>query len=182
MLRSRLRPLRLVFRVVAACLVLAALTWAFSAGPVAAQAPVKQVDLTEKQIQGFIAAQKPMTDATDKFQGDASDKPDAKLQAALEAIARKQGFKDLAEYDEVAATISMVMAGIDPETKKFTQADDAIRQQIKDLEADKTLPADERKQAIEDLTEALKQAQPIRNPANIELVKKYFDKVEAVLE
>jgi hypothetical protein len=180
--RPRLRPLRLVFRLAAACLLLAAATWAFSDGPVAAQEPLKQVDLTEKQIQGFIAAQKPMTDATDKFQGDASDKPDAKLQAALEAIAKKQGFKDLAEYDDVAATISMVMAGIDPDTKKFTQADDAIRQQIKDLEADNTLPAGEKKQAIEELNEALKQAQPIRNPANIDLVKRYYDKIESVLE
>jgi len=177
--RPRLRPLRPLLRLAAAFLVLAVATWTFSERPVTAQAPLKQVDLTERQIQGFIAAQKPMTDATEKIQGDSSD---PKLQAALEAIAKKQGFKDLAEYDEVAATISMVMAGIDPETKKFTQADDAIRQQIKDLEADKTLPADEKKQAIEELSEALKQAQPIRNPANIELVRKYYDKIEAVLE
>jgi hypothetical protein len=173
----RARPLRLGLRLAAACLVLA--TWAFSAAPVTAQAPLRQVDLTEKQVQGFIAAQKPMTDASETIPGDAAD---PKLQAALEAIARKQGFKDLAEYDEVAATISMVMAGIDPETRTFTQADAAIRQQIKDLEADKTLPADERKQAIEELNEALKQAQPIRNPANIELVTKYYDKIEAVLD
>jgi hypothetical protein len=177
--RPRLRPLRPVLRLAAACLVLAAVSWTLSDAPVVAQAPLKQIDLTEKQVQGFIAAQKPMTDAADKMQGDTSD---PKLQAALEAVARQQGFKDLAEYDEVAATISMVMAGIDPETRKFTQADDAIRQQIKDLQADKTVPADEKKQAIEELNEALKQAQPIRNPANIELVRKYYDKIEAVLE
>jgi DNA-binding transcriptional MerR regulator len=76
----------------------------------------------------------------------------------------------------------MVMAGIDPETKQYTPADVAIRQQIKDIEADKSLPADERKQALDELNESLKAAQPIRNPANVELVKKYYDKVEAVLE
>ena len=162
----------------ATCLVLALATWTVAA----AQAPLRQVDLTEKQVQGFIAAQKPMTDAAEKMQGTPSDKPDPKLQAALEAVAKKQGFKDLAEYDDVAATISMVMAGIDPETKQFTQADDAIRQQIKDIEADKSLPADERKQVLDELNEALKQAQPIRNSANIELVKKYYDKIEAVLQ
>jgi hypothetical protein len=172
--RQRLRCSFALVRI-AAGLALALATWTIAA----AQAPLRQVDLTEKQVQGFIAAQKPMTDATEKIQGDASD---PKLQAALEAIVKKQGFKDLAEYDEVAATISMVMAGIDPETKQFTQANDAIRQQIKDMEADKTLPADERKQALEELNEALKQAQPIRNPANIELVKKYYDKIESVLE
>ena len=177
--RPRLRPPRFLFQL-AACLVLAlAVASVLADGPAAAQGPPRQVDLTEKQVQGFIAAQKPMTDATEKMQGDAAD---PKLQEALEAIAKKLGFKDLAEYDEVAATISMVMAGIDPETKQFTQADDAIRQQIKDIEADKSLPADERKQALDELNEALKQAQPIRNPANIELVKKYYDKIDAVLE
>jgi hypothetical protein len=179
--RQRLRRSFALFQR-AACLALALATCALADGPAAAQAPLLQVDLTEKQVQGFIAAQKPMTDATDKMQGGPSDQPDPKLQAALEAIAKKQGFKDIAEYDEVAATISMVMAGIDPETKQFTQADDAMRQQIKDIEADKSLPADERKQVLDDLNESLKQAQPIRNPANIELVKKYYDKIEAVLE
>jgi hypothetical protein len=163
---------------IALCLVLALTTWTLAA----AQTQFRQVDLTEKQIQGFIAAQKPMTDAAEKMQGASSEKPDPKLQAALEAVAKQQGFKDLAEYDDVAATISMVMAGIDPDTKQFTQADDAIRQQIKDVEADKSLPADEKKQALDELNESLKQAQPIRNPANIELVKKYYDKIEAALE
>ena len=176
-LRHGLASLRL-----AACLVLALAATVISDGRAAAQGQFRQVDLTEKQIQGFIAAQKPMTDATDKFQGDASDQADPKLQAALEAIARKLGFKDLAEYDEVAATISMVLAGIDPETKQFIQADEALRQQIKELEADKSLPAEERKQALEELNEALKLAQPVRNPANIDLVKKYYDKIQAELE
>ena len=173
--RSRLRRLGLRL---AACLVLATI----AAGAPAVAQSFRQIDLTEKQMQGFIAAQKPMTEATERIQSGPSDKPDPKLQAELEAIARKQGFKDLAEYDEVAATISMVMAGIDPETKQYIPADEAIRQQIKDIEADKSLPADERKQALEDLNESLKQAQPIRNPANITLVKKYYDKIEAVLE
>ena len=178
MRRQRSRLLAFGFHVVA-CVVLA--VWALSGAPAVAQS-FRQVDLTEKQMQGFIAAQKPMTDATDRMQGGPSDKPDPKLQAALEAIAKKQGFKDLAEYDVVAATISMVLAGIDPETKQYTAADEAIRQQIRDIEADKSLPADEKKQALEELDEPLKQAQPIRNPANIDLVKKYYDRIEAVLE
>ena len=179
--RQRLRRSFALFRL-AACVALALATWTLADGRAAAQAPLRQVDLTEKQVEGFIAAQKPMTDAAEKMPGGSSDQPDPKLQAALDAIAKKQGFKDLAEYDDVAATISMVMAGIDPETKKFTQADDAIREQIRDIESDKSLPADERKQALDELNEALKQAQPIRNPSNIDLVKKYYDKIEAVLE
>jgi hypothetical protein len=175
--RSRLLAFGFPF---AAWLALALAVWPLADGR--AQTSFRQVDLTEKQVQGFIAAQKPMTDATDKLQSEPSEKPDPKLQAALEAIAKQLGFKDLAEYDDVAATISMVMAGIDPDTKQFTQADEAVRQQIKDIEADKSLPADERKQALDELNESLKSAQPIRNPANIDLVKKYYDKIEAAME
>ncbi len=177
--RSRLLAFGFSF---AAWVVLALAVWPLADRRAAAQTSFRQVDLSEKQVQGFIAAQKPMTEATDKLQVEPSDKPDPKLQAALDAIAKQLGFKDLAEYDDVAATISMVMAGIDPDSKQFTQADEAIRQQIKDIQADKSLPADERRQALDELNESLKSAQPIRNPANIDLVKKYYDKIEAALE
>jgi hypothetical protein len=181
MLRLRLRLSVLAFHV-AACIALAAATSVIPGESAFAQEPIRQVDLTENQIQGFIAAQKPMSDVNDKIQDAPSDKPDPKLQAELEAIAKKNGFKDFAEYDDVASTISMVMAGIDPETKQYTPADVAIKKDIADLEADKSLPADERTQALKELNEALKQAQPIRNPANVDLVKKYYDKIEAVLQ
>jgi len=92
-----------------------------------AQPAVKQIKLTEKQIQGFIAAQKEMQPIMEKIQGATSDQLDPKLQAALEAAAKKNGFKDMADYDEVAANISMVMAGIDPQTKVFTEPQVAIK-------------------------------------------------------
>ena len=168
-----------MFRLMLAALVAVAFT--HFAGAAMAQGSVKQIPLTAKHIEGFIAAQKDMASVAEKMQSN-SDKPDPKVQAELEAIAKKHGFASFSEYDDVAANISMVMAGIDPETKQYTPADEAIRQQIKDIEADKSLPADERKQALEELNESLKQAQPIRNRANIELVKKYYEKIESVFE
>ena len=164
-----------------ACLALALATSFLCGGPAAAQAPVKQADLTEKQVQGFIAAQKPMTNVTEKMQGPA-DKPDPKVQARLEAIAKKYGFKSFGEYDDVAAAISLVMAGIDPDTKDSTPADVAIRQQIADVEADNAMPAAEKQQMLNQLDQARKQARPVPHPANIALVKKYYDKIEAALQ
>ena len=35
---------------------------------------------------------------------------------------------------------------------------------------------------LEELNEALKSAQPIHNPDNVELVKRYYDKIDAVLQ
>jgi hypothetical protein len=76
----------------------------------------------------------------------------------------------------------MVMAGIDPQTKAFTEPKIAIEKEIEEVKADKSIPEKEKKQMLDELAEALKSAQPVANPGNIELVKKYFDKLDAVLQ
>jgi hypothetical protein len=143
---------------------------------------VKQIKLSEKQIEGFIAAQKDMAAVTEQMQGGNGDKPDPKVQAELENVAKKHGFASFVEYDEVAANISMVMAGIDPQTKAFTDPKVAIQKEIDEVTADTSIPDKEKKQMLEELNEALKSAQPIENPGNIELVKKYYEKIDAVLQ
>ena len=45
------------------------------------QQQVKQIKLTEKQVQSYIAAQKELTAITDKMEGAAAEKPDPKMQA-----------------------------------------------------------------------------------------------------
>jgi hypothetical protein len=151
-------------------------------GGVAFAQSVKQIKLTEKQIEGFIAAQKDMAAVTEQMQGGNGDKPDPKVQAELENVAKKHGFASFVEYDEVAANISMVMAGIDPQTKAFTDPKVAIQKEIDEVTADTSIPDKEKKQMLEELNEALKSAQPIENPGNIELVKKYYEKIDAVLQ
>jgi hypothetical protein len=168
-----------IFRLMIAAVV--ALAAAHLSSPATAQT-IKQIKLSDKQVDGFIAAQKDMAAITEKMQGSTSDKPDPKIQAELESVAKKHGFKDFAEYDDVAANISMIMAGIDPQTKEFTEPQIAIKKEIEEVTADKSIPEKEKKQMLEELNEALKSAAPIQNPSNIELVKKYFDKIEAVLQ
>src|SRR3954470_23041404 len=53
-------------------------------------APPKQIALTEKQIEGVLAAQPEMEKVTEKVQSNA--KPDPKMEAQLDAIAKKNGF------------------------------------------------------------------------------------------
>jgi hypothetical protein len=172
-------PMQQMLRVMIAALGVAVLT--HLAGAAMAQ-QVNQIKLNEKQVEGFIAAQKDMAGVTEKMQGQASDKPDPKIQAELETIAKKHGFKDFADYDDVAANISMIMAGIDPQTKAFTEPAAAIKKEIEEVQADKSIPEKEKKQMLEELNEALKTAAPIQHPGNVEVVKKYFDKIESVLQ
>ena len=147
-----------------------------------AQSESKQIQLTAKHIEGFIAAQKDMESIAEKLQGNVSEKPDPKMQAELESIAKKHGFASFQEYDDVAANISMVMAGIDPQTKAFTEPKVAIEKEIEEVKNDKSIPEKEKKQMLEELSEALKTAQPIQFADNIELIKKYWDKIDAVLQ
>ncbi len=169
-----------MLRLTIAALVAVAFTH-FSGAALAQGSTVKQIALTAKHIEGFIAAQKDMATVAEKMQGN-SDKPDPKVQAELETIAKKHGFASFAEYDDVAANISMVMAGIDPQSRAFTEPKVAIQKEIDEVKGDTTIPEKEKKQMLEELAEALKTAQPIQHPENVELVKKYWEKIDAVLQ
>ena len=153
---------------------------AFLVQPGVANAEVKQIRLTEKQIQAFISAQKEMAAIAEKMPSD--DKPDPKIQAQLEAAAKKHGFANFAEYDDVAANISMIMAGIDTETKKFTDPRVALQNELAEVTSDPTIPPAEKKKLIDELNKQLKISESIKYPSNIDLVLKYYDKLDAELQ
>ena len=149
--------------------------------PAAAQAPaMKQIALTEKQIESVLAAQKDVDAITDKIPENA--KPDPKVDAQLDAVAKKNGFAGYEEYNTVVDNISMVLGGFDPATKKFVGAETVLKAQIAQIQADKKMPAKDKKEALADLNEALKYpTPPIENKGNIDLVGKYYDKLADAL-
>jgi hypothetical protein len=142
----------------------------------AQQPAVKQTALTDKQIEGVLAAQKDMDAITAKLPDNA--KPDPKIIAQLDAVAKKNGFAGYDEYNNVIDNISLVLAGFDPATKKYVGSETVIKTQIAQVQADKKMPAKDKKEALADLNEALKSpAPPIENKGNIDLVAKYYDKL-----
>ena len=142
--------------------------------------PIKQMALTDKQIEGVIAAQNDVDAIMEKMPD--SGKPDPKLIAQLEAVAKKNGFANYGEYANVDANINLVFAGFDPATKKYVGADAVIKSQSARVEADKKMSAKERKETLADLNEALKTPEPpIENKGNIDLVAKYYDKLADLL-
>jgi hypothetical protein len=147
----------------------------------AAEAPaVKQIALTEKQIQGVLAASKDVDAITDKIPDNA--KPDPKVDAQLDAVAKKNGFASYDEYNSVVDNISLVLGGFDPATKKFVGAETVLKAQIAQIQADKKMPAKDKKETLADLNEALKSPPPaIENKGNIDLVAKYYDKLAEAL-
>jgi hypothetical protein len=152
-----------------------------AAPPQAAQQPeLKQIALTDKQIEGVLSAQKDMDAITDKIPDNAP--PDPKLDAKLDDVAKKYGFTNYPDYNTVVDNISLVLGGIDPASKKYVGAEAVIKTQIAQVQADKKISAKDKKDALADLNEALKQKQPdIQNKGNIDLVLKYYDKLSEAL-
>jgi hypothetical protein len=165
-------------------LAIAAVAVVFTSLPSSAPAQVtaNQIMLTEKHIEGFIAVQKDISEAIEKMQGTSfSDPANAKYKAQLRASTKKRGFKNFAEYEAVAANISMVVVGINQQTKEFTDPQSVIKKEIEDVSADKTIAASQKKQVLKDLNAALKSSETIQFPSNVELVKKYYDKIDVTM-
>ena len=142
--------------------------------------PVKQMALTDKQIEGVLAAQKDMDAITAKLADNAALDP--RITAQLEDVARKNGFASYDEYNSVVDNISLVLGGFDPATKKFVGAETVLKAQIAQIQADKKMPAKDKKEALADLNEALKSPPPaIENKGNIDIVAKYYDKLAEAL-
>ena len=172
------------------CLALAASTLLSIAAPVAPSAfaqvspppsavpEMKQVTLTQAQLDGVIKTQPTIQAVEAKLPQGGDDKPDPKLEAQLDAAVKKNGFKDLGEYSDVSSTVGIVLAGIDPETKTYVGPDAVIKKQIAQVQADTTMPPKEKKEALDELkaaTGAAAGAKP--SAANIDLVTKNFDKL-----
>jgi hypothetical protein len=165
-------------------------TFAFSSAAFAQAKPeaaaeqppqVKQVALTDQQIQNLMAAQQEMNAITDKLPEDADDKPDTKVQAQLESVTKKHGFASYDEFSDVSTNVALVLSGIDPKTKTFSEPPVALKKQIAAVSADKNMPEKDKKAALADMNEALKYAVNIQYPENVTLVTKYYDKLNAMM-
>jgi hypothetical protein len=132
---------------------------------VAAAQDVKQIKLTEDQVTHFIAAQ-----------------ADPALQTELEGIATKHGFSNFAELDDVAANISIVMAGLDTESGNFVDPVEALRKQRDDVQKDKTIPDTDKKQLIDELTEAINTTPQLQYKENVDIVKAHRAEIEKALQ
>lgn len=145
----------------------------------AAQPPLKQIALTDKQIEDSLAANAEIGPIVDKLPEDAA--PDPKVIAQLDAIAKKHSFASFADYDSVTANINLVMSGFDPDTKKFVGQEAVLKKELATVQADKKMAPKDKKEAIDELGDALKMVQPLQFPGNATVVAKYYDKLSAMM-
>jgi len=141
---------------------------------------MKQIALTQKQIDDVIASEKEMDAITHKLPRNAP--PNSKVIARLDGVAKKYGFASFDEYNTVIGNISIVMDGIDPQTKKYIGSDAGLKRQIEEVKANKQMSAAYKKKALANLDMALNAKDPeIQNKGNIDLVIMNYDKIDAAL-
>lgn len=161
------------------CLVFAGAAVADEAKPAAPD--VKQIKLTEEQVTHFVSAQSDLAAIASKIQA-AGDKPDPALQTELEGIATKHGFMNFAELDNVAANISIVMAGLDAQTGSFVDPVDALRKELDDVKKDTSIPDADKKQLVDELTEAISTTPQLQFKENVDIVKAHREEIEKALQ
>src|SRR5580658_3954360 len=124
----------------------------------AAPPPLKQMALTDKQIDGVLAAQKDMDAITQKLPPNAPPSP--KVVAQLDAVAKKNGFASYDQYNDVVDNITLVLSGFDPVAKKYVGFEAATKAQIAQVQANKQMSAKDKKDALAELNESLKSPPP----------------------
>jgi hypothetical protein len=140
--------------------------------PAAAQ-ELKQLALTDTQITSFIAAQPDFAPLVVKL-SEAAEKPDDSLKGELDVVSKKFGFTNFDEYMDVNDNIAFVMGGLNRKTMEFTEPVERLKKDLEEIKADKDIPEDEKKLALEDLELEIKSAAPLQNRGNIDVVKRHF--------
>jgi hypothetical protein len=142
--------------------------------------PFKQVALTDKQIDGVLAAQKDIDAITQKLPPNVA--PSQKAIAQLDAVAKKNGFAGYDDYNDIVDNITLVLSGIDPTTKKYVGFDAATKAQIAAVQANKQMSAKDKKDVLAELNGSLQSPPPaVANKGNIDLVVKNYDKLSDAL-
>jgi hypothetical protein len=147
--------------------------------PLAAQEmeELKQIELTEKQVAGFIAAQKDLQPLSSKLL-EGGDKPDDALKGELDGIAKKHGFESFLDMETVGANISIVLDGLDRKTGAYTDPVEKMKLELENIKTDASIPEDDKKLVIEDLNQEIAAAKPLQFQSNIDVVKKFQPELE----
>jgi hypothetical protein len=143
-------------------------------------ANLKQTALTEAQVTQYLAAQKEMEAVFASAPANAGDKVDPATLAKLEAVAKKHQFASYDDFNAVAGNIAIVLDGVDDDTKKYVGPEAVIKKTIAEVKSDAKMSDADKKQQVAELEAELKQIVPLKFPANIPVVLKFYDKLSEV--
>ena len=142
----------------------------------------KQIALTQKSLDGLVAAQREIRDLEAKMPKDAKA-PDPKLEGQVDAAVKKNGFASAGDFADASYSVGVVLVGMDPDSGKYIGAEAATKKQIDEVKADKQMPPKEKKEALEELDETLKAGAADKpSQGNIDLVTANLSKLNEGLK
>jgi hypothetical protein len=141
---------------------------------------LKQMKLTDQQVTGFIAAQADFAPLADKLR-EGGDKPDPSLAGQLDEIAKKHGFKDFSEFEDVGANVTIVLDGLDPKSGTYSDPVEKMKKERDEISADTSIPEADKKLALDDLDQEIAAAQPLQFKENIDVVNKHRAAIEKLV-
>jgi hypothetical protein len=161
-----------------ACAALIAGSAAFVTAASAQQ--LKQIKLSDKQVEGFIAAQADFAPLAEKLR-EGGEKPDPSLAGQLDEIAKKHGFKDFSEFEDVGANVTVVLDGLDAKTGTYADPVEKMKKERDEIKADTSIPENDKKLALDDLEQEIAAAQPLQFKENIDVVKKHREAIDKLV-
>lgn len=143
--------------------------------------PVRQMPLTEKLIQGFIAAANEVDETTDSAEEDI-DKLRPETIAKLDGIVKRYGLASYDQYRQIGENVGLVNSGLDEVTGRYVGREALIKLRIARVKADTKMPAISKQEKLRDLSGDLQFALPqVQYKSNIDLVVRYSKKLDAVM-
>jgi hypothetical protein len=146
----------------------------------AAAQEFKQLELTDQLVTSFIAAQKDFAPLASKL-AEGGESPDAALTKELEDIAKKHGFASFADFEDVGANVTIVLDGLDRTSGTYTDPIEKMKKELEEIKSDDSIPADDKKLAVDDLTQEIAAAKPLKFASNVEVVKKHIAAIEELI-
>jgi hypothetical protein len=120
------------------------------AQPPGGEEPIKQIAVSDKQLDSYLASKKDVDAVLAKLPEDSQGQaPDPKVTAQLDGIAKKHGLASYEEYLAVEDNLGLVMQGMDPQTKKYVGPEAMLKQQIAEVKADKSMSPKDKKEALD---------------------------------
>lgn len=126
---------------------------------------LKQIPLTEELIKRVIAHSK---------EREVVRETSPNLEEAFEELHSRYGFASYDEYNIVTDNIALVLAGIDPATKRYVGLE-AVAKILPVIPAQRTSQSD-----LERLNEVLRLAPPVQYKGNIDLIVRYYEELGAI--
>jgi hypothetical protein len=134
---------------------------------------VEQIPLTERQVQGAIAAA-PGVKETTEAAAEGINELLPETVSKLDVVAKKNGLASYQEFLLVWNNLSVVASGFDSTTRKYVGRAARIKKDVAKIRADTKMSAEDKRDAIR----AVDFASPApRYKVNIDLVAKYYDRM-----